>query len=403
VTIRPPSNVHEILKTQDIQVLASGVDSLYLSMQVEWEHTDIFDYLTSIKNKAREYNTDYQGILNSGHELFEWPFIIKPHGTNGYEWLLKGHDYTIKVGNWKDLRDRPSIMAEISSETLWHLGVEEAVSRLKDIISNSGGNLIEVKLSRADLCIDVLIPKELWSIHLIDYAVTRATDIAPYYKHRKLTGIRIGKGIISARLYDKPLEIAQQSKKYWMYAIWGIGIDEIPDDKMIIRIEFQLRREFLKQVKLNTIDDLISLHSNAWARCTQIWLRFEDGIGKHVSRRKTLPFWKAIQAGYEGAQRANPLVREKAYVQDKRRVMSQIIGHLSSLMAIELERTNADLNATVDLTSTLITYLNEIGHLEIDIDYELNKELRKKRARCHRASKGELEIIKVQGLKTVLQ
>ncbi|MBW2636363.1 MAG: hypothetical protein JRC86_02345, partial [Deltaproteobacteria bacterium] len=303
---RPPSNVHEILNTQDIQVLASGVDSLYLSMQVEWEHADIFDYFASLKNKAREYNTDYQGILNSGHELFEWPFVMKPSGTNGYEWLIKGHEFTLKVGNWMELRDRPSIMLEISSETLWRLGVADAVSRIKSIITNAGADIIEVKLSRVDLCVDVLIPKELWSIQLIDYAVTRATDTDPHYKHRKLTGISIGKGKISARLYNKPLEISQKSKKYWMYDIWGVGIDEVTDDKMIIRVEFQLRREFLKQVELNTVEDLISFESNAWARCTQKWLRFQDGIGKHVSRRKTVPWWKIIQEGYRGAQGATP-------------------------------------------------------------------------------------------------
>jgi len=384
VTIRPPSNVHDILNTQDIQVLASGVDSLYLSMQVEWEHVDIFDYFTSLKNKAREYNADYQGILNSGHELFEWPFNIKPHGTNGYEWLLKENDYTLKIGNWTELRDRPSIMAEISSETLWHLGVEEAVSRIKGILTNTGANIIEVKLSRVDPCVDILMPKDLWSIKLIEYAVTRAIDIVPYYKHRKLTGIRIGMGIILARLYDKPLEIAQQSKKYWQYDKWGIRIDEIPEGYMIIRIEFQLRREFLKQVGLNTVEDLLSLHSRAWAQCTQIWLRFEDGIGKHVTRRRTLPFWKIIQAGYEGAQDACPLVREKAYVQNKRQTMAQINGHMSSLMAMESARKAEDLNRNVDAKDCLYTYFDEAERLGIDLNDDLNERYRKKRARYHR-------------------
>ena len=335
------------------------------------------------------YSSDYQGTLNSGHELSEWPFMMKTHGTDGYEWLLMGHDYTLKVGNWTEIISRPSIMVEFRSETLWRLGVSEAVSTIKGILTNAGASLIEVKLSRVDLCVQLLIPKKLWSIQLIDYAVTRATDIDPHYKHRKFTGISIGKGIISARLYNKPLEISQKSKKYWMYDIWGIQIDEIPNDKLIIRIEFQLRREFLKQVGLNTVEDLLSLHSRAWAHCTQTWLRFQDGIGKHVSRRNILPFWNTIQTGYEGAQEENPLVREKAYVQDKRRAMSQIIGHQSSLMAMELERTNADLNMQVDMMSTFNKYIDEIERQDIDINHELNKGIKEKRARYHRAKNKE--------------
>ncbi|MBW2636364.1 MAG: hypothetical protein JRC86_02350 [Deltaproteobacteria bacterium] len=77
--------------------------------------------------------------------------------------------------------------------------------------------------------------------------------------------------------------------------------------------------------------------------------------------------------------------------------MSQIIGNMSSLMAIELERANADLNMQVGMGNTLNTFVDEIECQDIDIDYELNKGIKKKRARCHRASSGEQEVIKVQG------
>ena len=57
---------------------------------------------------------------------------------------------------------------------------------------------------------------------ILDFAVTKAGYDAPHRNKRKLTGISIGKGHISFKMYDKPKEIRQQSKKFWMYAVWKL-------------------------------------------------------------------------------------------------------------------------------------------------------------------------------------
>jgi len=58
-----------------------------------------------------------------------------------------------------------------------------------------------------------------------------------------------------AGLYGKPLEIAEKSRKTWMFGIWGIEPDEVQGK--IIRVEFQLRREPLKEMGVGRLSDFL--------------------------------------------------------------------------------------------------------------------------------------------------
>jgi hypothetical protein len=52
--------------------------------------------------------------------------------------------------------------------------------------------------------------------------VTRAVCNEPYFRHNTLSVFRWGGNQFKGRLYDKPLEIKQKSKKFWMYDIWNL-------------------------------------------------------------------------------------------------------------------------------------------------------------------------------------
>jgi len=311
MTISHPANVKNIL--------VSGVDSLVLSMDIEWKDASIFTVLDEAKEQAKKNSVDYQGQIKHFIPEEVWPFTIKPHGAKGFSWILSGKDFTYKIANTIKPNSRPNVMIEIRSEVLWRLGPEEAIKIALGIISANQGRIIEAKLSRVDLCVDFLMSEKRWASELMEYAVTRAADTALYFHYKKLTGIVIGKGDIHARLYDKPLEIQKQSKKEWMYDIWGIK--EVPEGKKIIRIEFQIRREVLNELGLKTVDDLFQKADRAWASCTQKWLKFQDRPGLHHTQRSTFKWYEEIQDGFRGVQGAEPLVREKAVKMDKKKLM----------------------------------------------------------------------------------
>jgi hypothetical protein len=272
-------------------------------------------------------------------------------------------------------------MIAVRSETLWRLGPEEAVKIALSLIIANGGHIFQAKLSRIDLCIDFLMPEERWSYELMEYAVTRAADTAPYFHHKILTGIRIGKGYISARLYDKPLEIQQQSKKVWMYDVWEI--EEIPHGKKIIRIEFQLRRAILKELGLKNAEDLFQKIDRAWAYCTKDWLKFQDRPGLHHTQRKTFEWYEEIQDGFNGVQGAEPLIREKAVSMDKKRLMQQANGLIIALHAIDQEEKKAAIDEPVKIEDILDSYNAELKkHRPSPAD--IQEKVTRKRSKYHR-------------------
>lgn len=373
MTISHPSKVKNIL--------ASGVDSLVMSMDIDWKDTLLFVVLDEAKEKAKQYSLDYQGHIKHFNPHEVWPFTIKPHGTKGFSWILNGSDFSYKIANSPAPSSRPNVMIEIRSEALWRLGPEEVIKIALSLIEVNGGHIIEAKLSRVDLCLDFLMPEELWSQLLMEYSVTRATDFSPYYRHMKLTGIRIGKGHISARLYDKPLEIQQQSGKVWMFDIWGIK--KVPEGAKIIRIEFQLRREVLKDLGLKNIDDLLPKIDGAWAYCTKNWLKFQDRPGLHHTQRTTFDWYQEIQEGFRGVQMAEPLVRNKAIQIDKRRLMQQANGLITAIHAINQEETRAVHDAPVKMNDCLASYIHELKQNPLDPS-DIQCKVARKRSRYHR-------------------
>jgi len=373
MTIRHPSNVKNIL--------ASGVDSLVISMSIDWIDDSFFTALDEVKEKAKEYSVDYPGSIKHFNPEEVWPFTIKPHGTRGFSWILRGADFTYKIANATEPSSRPNGMIEFRSEALWRLGAPDLLRIALSIIEANGGYIVETKLSRVDLCLDFIMPEDRWSQSLSDYAVTRATDFSTYYTHKQLTGIRIGKDIISARLYDKPLEIQQQSKKDWMFDIWGIK--EVPQGKKIIRIEFQMRREVLKQLSLKTPEDLFQKVDQAWAYCTKNWLKFQDRPGLHHTQRSTFKWYEEIQDGFQGVQGASPLVRKKAVRTDKIRLMQQATGAMIALHAIYQEEARVEPDKTVNMGDCVNSYVNELER-NFPKPEETTLKVTRKRSKYHR-------------------
>jgi hypothetical protein len=47
-----------------------------------------------------------------------------------------------------------------------------------------------------------------------------------------------------------------------MFDVWGI--EEVHEGMKAVRVEFQARREFLKEVKMNTVEDLLTRSHEMW-------------------------------------------------------------------------------------------------------------------------------------------
>lgn len=381
MTISPPANV-KLPASEKARTLGYGVDTLVLAIDVRWISSNLFRYLQKLKIEAKSGVGESPGGLMTEDKSDEWHFNVKAHGVKGYEWLLESREFGLRIGNWKTPESRPSIMAEIRSETIHSRGPGDAVNRIVGLLEDAGARIDGIKASRVDLYVDILFPENSWSLDLMKYAVKRATDVSPHFRHNQLTGISIGKGIISARIYDKVLEIKQQSKKFWMFDVWKI--DKVPEGKRIIRVEFQLRREGIKEMGLDSFDDFLESIEKVWAYCTKKWLKFEDNPGGHHTQRSTLEWWEVVQNGFNGVQDPKPVIRSKAFRTDRIQLACQAFGQMTSLQAALMEEEGAGVDTKVDIfraSETLLKALDEAGKGE----KALNERIALKRARYHRA------------------
>lgn len=379
-TNSPPAKV-KIQSFEPYQILASGIDTLHLAIDVTWQDSAFFELLADKKAIAKETREATSIFLTCENSDVPFPFEVKPNGASGYEWLLESNDMTLKIASTLRPTSRPSVHAEVRSEALWRLSPEEATLAIVFLLMGQGGANIVVSPSRADLCVDVLMPVDLWQIDMTKDIVGRPNDIALYLSKRNwsVKGIGIGKGKLLARLYDKPLEIRTKSKKFWMYDVWGIT--EVPKGFKIIRCEFQLRREILVELGVRRLEDFLGCLDNIWGYCTQNWLKFKDHHEKkHHTQRKVLPWWLAVQNGFQGVQDSTPAIRAKALNAKHDDLSRQAVGYLTSAAALQLEKDRTELHESVGPLTVFETALADPKcHPEI-----FRKKVLEKRRKYHR-------------------
>jgi hypothetical protein len=132
--------------------------------------------------------------------------------------------------------------------------------------------------------------------------------------------------------YDKTAEI-KQSGKEWFRDIWARH-SRYDASAVVFRIEFQWGREFLKQMKIETVDDLLAGLGGLWAY-SMGWFSFRtvnpDDM-RNRSRWPVAPWWLALSAWR--SVDSGPLPREKVVQPGYRQIVSGFMGYLTSLMAI---------------------------------------------------------------------
>lgn len=102
----------------DNKVLASGIDSLSLAINVNWKDESFFNYLEEMKAMAVQWQ-NVCPIFLYDHEIIG---LIKPYGQKGHQWIVYTNDFELTIGNWLQPKSRPSVMAYIRSEALWRAG-----------------------------------------------------------------------------------------------------------------------------------------------------------------------------------------------------------------------------------------------------------------------------------------
>lgn len=265
-----------------------GVDSLYLSYRGTVKD-EILEELIKKKELAQSDDEKDQALAKMviGDHCFE----VKDKARGKYAFVLVDNWYQVQVSASKRGKV-PEIYVQLSSEILNCLGLDESVNSLRKVVENLLAGIEEEVISRVDVFVDFTsdmdfstLPDKVW--------VTRALDIVRYSRNGVLTGLTIGMGgDISARLYNKLLELSKSNKLYfidiWKRQGW--------DSETVWRLEFQLKRAFLVQMSVSTISDFKKSDNDIWRYSTFEWLRLgiNDGT-KNRTRWATEDFWQKVQ------------------------------------------------------------------------------------------------------------
>jgi hypothetical protein len=280
-TNRAPYNCNEPY----FKALRWGVDSLYLSYPGELSR-ESDARLKELKQlaQANDPGEVAKAQLALGSHIFE----VKERGASLFPYILEDGAFRIQLS--RPGHKAPMAYVKVSAGYLAHVGPVEAEQHLYGLLSELGELKESANVSRIDLFVDfqTSVDMESWDRHAW---VTRAASINAYAVSGNFSGWSVGLGgILSARLYNKLLEIIVSGKDWilplWQKAGWtGEGV--------IWRLEFELKREVLTQKGLSKLAEVLNHLNGLWSYATTEWLRLtlpsEDD--KTRSRWPIHPLW----------------------------------------------------------------------------------------------------------------
>lgn len=262
----PPSNTASHNSNPEyFRPLRWGVDSLYLSYPGRLS-TEVEAKLRDLKQMAQsaEPIRRAQAQYLLGEHLFE----VKDKGASLFPYILDDNQFRIQLA--RPSKTVPMAYAKIASGYLAHVGSVEAEQSLSALLVTLGEIQGGPNVSRIDLFIDFASggDMESWTRHAW---VTRAASVNAYSVDGRFSGWSVGiGGIMSARLYDKRLEIEKSGKQYlfdlWRQAGWS-------GDVPVWRLEFEFKRESLAQRGLSRLDEVLRNLNGLWSYATTEWLR----------------------------------------------------------------------------------------------------------------------------------
>lgn len=239
-------------------------------------------------------------------------FALMPRGNHGYEYVLVNNDLTVMIAaRATGGSSYPEVEVIFRSEYLWRFGWRGCASRVKKWVG-TWAEICGEKLARVDLCVDLNVAVPDVRVNQGE-VVSRAVNKSEFFVQHHLqgltdTGYTFGQGAARCRVYDKLVEI-RNSKKEWFKAIWKrAGWD---GTSAVTRVEFQLRRDFLRSVVgelvdqetgellncdgINTLEDLERYMGSLWVYLSG-WVSLRDQNPGDSNRRrwKLKPFWQLV-------------------------------------------------------------------------------------------------------------
>lgn len=370
--INPPINNIDI--TEDYTLLTSGVDTLDYGLYVDFADCDnVKDKLENGKKEAQS-SKDGKVIWINESDL---NYLIHDKGKRNYAYHISNHLAHIWFNASGEATHIPNVTVSIGSEAIWKNGYMAVAEQIDALMTFLTGKVCQTKLSRLDLCMDFKLPEGFTLDFIKSHAVCRAKKTNHYENNSVLETYYHGTKTapLQLRIYNKSKD-CHVKNKLWFFDLWGISLDS-----EVWRIEFQLRREKLKELELNTFVDLENKQAALWKYLTSEWFSLRIPDNEKTERRAIHPFWQDVIDCSAEFGEINELARRRSQCSmlPQQKLVARVISTVDTLAALnDCDDYNQALNKFVLLAK----------------EAEWSKELDGKSIFSERFAKKKIEIAK---------
>ncbi len=289
-------------------------------------------------------------------------FMLASHGTaSGYPYLIENDAFVIQFGEF----NMPNFFVKYRSIALWHHGVENLHKRFLAWAASVGMTPFKPeKLSRVDFAFDYQIPEIDFDE---DNFLTSARKDNQHRKNGKIQTLKFGTDQIVLRIYNKTDEIEEVSHKTWLYKIWNTETN-------VWRIEWQVRKVFLKFLSIEGIADLIDIQGDLLrilVKDTTLRIKSSD---TNRSRWALHPLWEDLTQRIEemdGLGIVRSLDKNALLEERFTRIAISVLGYVKRVAAIDAIYKDAESEKSY-MDEALQHLMNRVGELHDPLTWQMD-------------------------------
>lgn len=277
----------------DWRYLLCGLDTVDLGLYVDWQNAwpEIQPQLQFELEQSRQGETAIWFHPVAGKA------IVTGSSKRNYRFHLQYPDFHMWIADTCEPKGYPNVYVSPTAKTLWTIGLDEFLTGLHRWFFELGATVDQVQVSRVDLAADFYIESGMTLDFLRSHRVSRTRSTNHYEDDDTLETFYLGRKAspVQARIYDKLKKVLKTPETAFFMALWGGPVQAW-------RVEFQLRRTLLRQLNINTVDDLKAQAGGLWTYLTDEWFSLRLPDNRNTKRRTVHPWWAQVQnlAGFFG-------------------------------------------------------------------------------------------------------
>lgn len=314
-----------------------------------------YEQLAAEKEALRTAKVRHPKAIKLGRE----EFLLAAHGTgSGYPFLIENDCFSIQFGEF----NKPNFFVTYRSFALWQYGALALHRRFLDWAFSVGMSVFQdERLSRVDFTFD-------YQIQAIDFDedsfVSLSSKDNQHRKDRKVQTFRFGEGDLVLRVYNKIDEINETSKKTWFFDLWGC-------DEKVWRIEWQVRKEWLRRFGIRTFTDLTERQGDIlrFLANDHTTLRVPNDDSNR-SRWPMHPLWSDLQlhiTTLEGLGIVRELDPDGLIEERLTRIVISVYGYLKRVGAIKGVKLKT---SDIGFAESLALLTRKLEHVHDDLTWE---------------------------------